>query len=243
MKTIHLDSSYSARSALAGLTVILLSLIGHVGILHAQTASEIARQGPYERLVIANAMVVPGHGGPAYGPADIVIENSIIVQIVAYNAVTGRPAGTGTPTGDRVIDASGMYVLPGLIDLHTHIRSEPLPLQYVYNLKLAHGVTTMVNGAGRGWESALEQQRLSNENLITAPRMYPIRDWGPERSRDPGQAPPLSQIEPWHDVERVPELGERRCPLDPTWRSRAYSDGHGCDLRRWPVREIRARTE
>ena len=121
MKTIDLNSSYSARSALAGLTVILLSLIGHVGILHAQTASEIARQGPYERLVIANAMVVPGHGGPAYGPADIVIENSIIVQIVAYNAVTGRPAGTGTPTGDRVIDASGMYVTPGLIDMHCHI--------------------------------------------------------------------------------------------------------------------------
>ena len=56
--------------------------------------------------------------------------------------------------------------MPGLIDLHTHVRSEPLPLQYVYDLKLAHGVTTMVNGADRGWASALEQQRLSDENRI-----------------------------------------------------------------------------
>jgi len=99
-----------------------------------------------------------------------------------------------------------MYVMPGLIDLHTHIRSEELPLQYVYNLKLAHGVTTMVNGAGRGWANALEQKRLSDANEITAPRMYPIRDWGPSRSRDPGRAPPLSEIGRWYDPALVPEL-------------------------------------
>ena len=175
-------------------------------VVVAQTLSEQARQGPYDRLIITNAMVIPGHGGPAYGPADIVIERNTIVQIVSYNGVTGRPAGQAVPQGDRVIDASGMYVMPGLIDLHTHIRSDALPLQYVYDMKLAHGVTTMVNGAGRGWGNALEQQRLSNENRITAPRMFPIRDWGPSRSRDPGHAPALPQIEPWHDVARVSEL-------------------------------------
>ncbi|MFT7319332.1 amidohydrolase family protein [Congregibacter sp.] len=172
--------------------------------LLAQT-SDAARQGPYERLAIINAMVIPGHGGPAYGPVDIIVNNNRIEQIIGYNGVTGRPAGTRIEA-DRVIDASGMYVMPGLIDLHAHIRSEPLPLQYVYNLKLAHGVTTMVNGAGRGWESALEQQRLSNENKITAPRMYPIRDWGPARSRDPGNMPPADEIAPWHDPAQVTKL-------------------------------------
>ncbi len=171
-------------------------------------ASDDAREGPYERLAIVNAMVIPGHGGPAYGPADIIVAGNRIEQIVSYNGVTGRPAGTAIDA-DRVIDASGMYVMPGLIDLHCHIRSDALPLQYVYNLKLAHGVTTMVNGAGRGWEAALEQQRLSNENEITAPRMFPIRDWGPTRSRDPGHAPPADEIEPWHDPERVDRLVER----------------------------------
>jgi amidohydrolase family protein len=174
--------------------------------LSGQSLSDEARQGPYERLVIINAMVIPGHGGPAYGPADIVIEGNTIAQIISYNGVTGRPADTPERAGDRVIDASGMFVMPGLIDLHTHVRSEPLPLQYIYNLKLAHGVTTMVNGAGRGWEQALEQQRLSDENQITAPRMYPIRDWGPARARDPGNAPPLREIEPWHDSERATQL-------------------------------------
>ena len=164
-----------------------------------------ARQGPYERLAIINAMVIPGHGGPAYGPADIIVKNDRIEQIISYNGVTGRPADTALDA-ERIIDASGMYVMPGLIDLHTHIRTEPLPLQYIYNMKLAHGVTTMVNGAGRGWEAALEQQRLSNENAITAPRMYPIRDWGPSRSRDPDHMPPADEIEPWHDPAQVEAL-------------------------------------
>jgi hypothetical protein len=173
---------------------------------HAQTPSDEAREGPYDRLVIQNAMVIPGHGGPAYGPADIIVERGTIAQIVSYNGVTGRPVDAPDPEADRVIDATGMYVMPGLVDLHTHIRSDELPLQYVYNLKLAHGVTTMVNGAGRGWADALEQQRLSDANEITAPRMYPIRDWGPTRSRDPGYAPPADVMAPWHDPERVDEL-------------------------------------
>lgn len=168
--------------------------------------SDQARQGPYKRMAIVNAMIIPGHGGPAYGPADIIVEQNKIVQIIGHNGVTGRPQSTPLPEADRVIDASGMYVMPGLIDLHTHIRTEPLPLQYVYNMKLAHGVTTMVNGSGRGWEAAVEQQRLSNENRITAPRMYPIRDWGPSRSRDPGNAPAADEIEPWHDPTQVPKL-------------------------------------
>ncbi len=208
MSTLPRSSSRSGllRSAVLALLLPLLTLVAGPANAATQTPSDGAREGPYGRLVIQNAIVIPGHGGPAYGPADIVIQGSRIEQIVSYNGVTGRPADAPTPEADRVIDATGMYVMPGLIDLHTHIRSDELPLQYVYDLKLAHGVTTMVNGAGRGWAAALEQQRLSDTNEITAPRMYPIRDWGPPRSRDPGNMPPADVMEPWHDPARVPEL-------------------------------------
>ena len=165
------------------------------------SAQNIVRQGPFDRLIITNAMVIPGHGGPAYGPADIIIEQNRIVQIISYNGKTGRGIKDSIPKGDRVIDATGMYVMPGLIDLHTHIRTPELPLNYVYNMKLAHGVTTMVNGSGRGWSEALKQQKLSNENKITAPRMFPIRDWGPSRSRDPGHMPTADKIKKWHETD------------------------------------------
>jgi len=201
------DRRSGPASAAVPLILALLLSAGAAAApdLGAQSPADQAREGPYDRLVIANAMVIPGHGGPAYGPADVIIEDSTIVEINSYNGVLGRQ-DTDFPEGDRVIDATGMYVMPGIIDLHTHIRTEPLPLQYVYNMKLAHGVTTMVNGSARGWEEALEQQRLSAENEITAPRMFPIRDWGPTRSRNPGNEPPLDEIAPWHDAERAQEL-------------------------------------
>jgi len=104
--------------------------------------------GPYERLVIQNAMVIPGHGGPPAGPYDIVIEGNTITSMVPFDPVTAARRGETTrPTGDRVIDATGLYVMPGMIDLHTHIRTQPMENEYVYYLKLAHGVTTMVRAA------------------------------------------------------------------------------------------------
>src|SRR5690606_3279397 len=38
--------------------------------------------GPYDRLVIRNAMVIPGHGGPPAGPYDILIEGNTITRMV-----------------------------------------------------------------------------------------------------------------------------------------------------------------
>ena len=195
-----IDLTKAYRIVFTAILGILLSTVAFA------QSSDKARQGPYKRLAIINAMIIPGHGGPAYGPADIIIENKKILQIIGHNGVLGRSANSPLPKADRIIDATGMYVMPGMIDLHTHIRTEPLPLQYVYNMKLAHGVTTMVNGSGRGWDAAIEQQRLSNENKITAPRMYPIKDWGPSRSRDPGHTPPADVIKPWHDPAQVKKL-------------------------------------
>ena len=180
--------------------IIIASIILISVLFSGENKQDLVRKGPYNKLVIANAMIIPGHGGPAYGPADIIIENDRIVQIISYNGLTGRGPKDKFPKGDRIIDATGMYVMPGLIDLHTHIRTPELPLNYIYNMKLAHGVTTMVNGSGRGWSEALKQQKLSNENKITAPRMFPIRDWGPSRSRDPGHMPTADKIEKWHDT-------------------------------------------
>jgi dihydroorotase len=61
-------------------------------------------------LIIRNARILDGE------PADIVVTGSTITAIA--------PAGTGThDNGDaQVIDAAGTIALPGLVDLHTHLR-------------------------------------------------------------------------------------------------------------------------
>jgi hypothetical protein len=136
-------------------------------------------EGPYERLVIRGAMVIPGHGGPPAGPYDIVIRGNVIEEMIPFDPVTAERRGAvQRPTGDRVIDATGMTVMPGLIDLHMHLRTEPMELEYVYYTKLAHGVTTLVPAPDRGLGAAMSEAGRGAANEILAPRMYPIWGWG-----------------------------------------------------------------
>jgi cytosine/adenosine deaminase-related metal-dependent hydrolase len=169
--------------------------------LSAQAADfgELA-EGPYDRLVIRGAMVIPGHGGPPVGPYDILVEGNTISEMVPFDPVTAERRGdTERMTGDRIIDAEGMYVMPGMIDLHMHLRQEPMEIEYPYYLKLAHGVTTLVPAPDRGLEDGMEQARLSEQNQILAPRLYPIWRWGSgteyERAfiEDPANAPQIAR--------------------------------------------------
>lgn len=131
--------------------------------------------GPFGRLVIRGATVIDGTGAPPRGPVDIVVEGDRIVQVVSV----GFP---GVPIDDRrrpeagehEIDASGMYVLPGFIDTHTHTGGRPKAPQaeYVYKLWLGHGVTTVRGVPFGGFEWSLEERRLSEANEIVAPRMF-----------------------------------------------------------------------
>jgi hypothetical protein len=168
-------------------------------------------EGPYDRLVIRNVMVLPGHGGPPTGPHDVLIEGNVISEIRAFDAVAvERARQRGEPierlTGDRVIEADGMYVMPGMFDLHYHLRTDPIPVEYSYYLKLAHGVTTTgPTGGDRGQEYTRNQARLSAENEILAPRMFPTFQWGVgpmreiglevtrEEVEDPAEAPRLAR--------------------------------------------------
>jgi hypothetical protein len=179
-------------------------------------------EGPYDRLVIRGANVIKGHGGPPTGPYDIVVQSDTIAEMVPFDPVTAqRREDSDRPTGDRVIDASGMYVMPGMVDLHHHLRQEPLPLKYIYYLKLAHGATTVGPASDRGVSEAMEQARLSEENEILAPRMYPLWSWGDstdfsqEEIEDPNMAPKVAQ--------QMVDRGARQVYLnDITWNQELF---------------------
>lgn len=154
--------------------------------------------GPYDRLVIRGAMVIPGHGGPPTGPYDIVIQGDSIAEMHAFDADAPPPVSE-RPSGERVIEADGDYVMPGMIDLHHHIRQEPLPLEYIYYLKLAHGVTTAVPSPDRGLHRAAREAERAAAGEILAPEMYPIWGWGDSTDfsrselEDPGNAPEVAR--------------------------------------------------
>ncbi|MEE2887341.1 MAG: amidohydrolase [Planctomycetota bacterium] len=119
--------------------------------------------GPYERLAIRGVMVIDGAGAAARGPLTIVVQGNKIASI-----------GRFATRADRTINATGMYVMPGFIDMHAHCGGRPKApeAEYVYKLWLAHGVTT-VRGVPLGSHSFTEsEKKRSAANEIVAPRIF-----------------------------------------------------------------------
>ena len=87
-------------------------------------------QGPYD-LLITGGTVIDGSGGPRF-PADVAVREGRIILV----SPTRIPAAEAT----RVIDASGLIVAPGFVDIHTHL--EPLPRLRDMESHVRQGVTT-----------------------------------------------------------------------------------------------------
>lgn len=124
-----------------------------------------ARQ--YRRLLIRNAMVIYGNAKPPYGPMEIVLQDGVIAEI--------RSSGTRALEADAVIDATGRYVMPGIVNTHMHWHEEradgiPQPIQYERNLYLASGVTT-AREVGGNTAKTKQWRDESNAHRIVAPRI------------------------------------------------------------------------
>lgn len=84
-------------------------------------------------------------------PADLVIRGGQVLSsftrewLVADVAIVdGFVAGVGTYEGDETLDATGRYVVPGLIDAHMHIESVKLMVDELARLILPLGTTAIV---------------------------------------------------------------------------------------------------
>ena len=69
--------------------------------------------GPDGSIVLTGGLIFDGTGAPARA-GTLVIERNRITKILA-------PGASDFPAGARVVDATGTTVMPGLIDLHTHL--------------------------------------------------------------------------------------------------------------------------
>ncbi|MGA0941388.1 MAG: amidohydrolase family protein [Flavobacteriaceae bacterium] len=156
------------------------------GLLLAATlissAQELA-EGPFNQLIIRSAMLINGNGAPPLGPVDVVVEQDKIteVRVVGYPGVEinekRRPA---LKPGGKEINAEGMYLLPGFVDMHGHIGgvAQGADWDYVFSLWLAHGITTVREPSGRGLEWALDLKKKAERNEIIAPRIFAYTGFG-----------------------------------------------------------------
>ena len=130
--------------------------------------------GPYERLVIRGITMIDGTGAPPQGPIDIVVQNNRIAEVksVGFPGVAIQP-GQRPAKGTREIDGTGLYVMPGFIDLHVHCGGPQAPdPEYVFKLWMAHGVTTVRGVPCGGLDWTLAHRERSAKNQIVAPRIF-----------------------------------------------------------------------
>ncbi len=99
------------------------------------TAGVSSAQQPEWTLLIRNGTVVDGTGGARYA-ADVAVRGDRIVAVSRTPLDAARAA--------RVIDARGLIVAPGFIDLHAHI--EPLLSKPHAKSAVTQGVTTSLGG-------------------------------------------------------------------------------------------------
>ncbi|MCV7177213.1 N-acyl-D-amino-acid deacylase family protein [Mycolicibacterium sphagni] len=84
-------------------------------------------------LVIRNGTIVDGLGGEPF-TGDVAVSDGVIVAV-----------GTVDGSGTREIDATGLLVTPGFVDLHTHYDGQAIWSERM-TPSSAHGVTTAVMG-------------------------------------------------------------------------------------------------
>jgi imidazolonepropionase-like amidohydrolase len=167
----------SARPFIPLIVAVVLSVGSAIAQSSEPAPERVRGEGPYERLIIRGANLIDGTGAPMLGPVDVVIEGNTIASIhrVGYPGVpineSRRPE---VDENTEVIDAEGMYLMPGFVDMHTHTGGQPkVPnAEYTYKLWLGHGITTVRGVSFGGWEFSLSEKKRSANNEIAAPHMY-----------------------------------------------------------------------
>ena len=100
-------------------------------------ASDANNPGSPVAIVFLHANVIPMDREHVVEDQTVVIEGGRIVQI-------GDSKTVQVPAGAQRIDATGKYLIPGLVDAHVHLQS-----RVEFAVYLANGVTTVFNLDGR----------------------------------------------------------------------------------------------
>lgn len=161
-------------------------------LLFAQAPAPTSGMRP-RTLAIRNAMVVDGNGTPASGPADILLEGNRISRVVFLDPVAVRSGQARRVAADTEIDATGKYVLPGLINAHAHLQDEragvPLPLDYTLKLWLASGITAVREVGADSTPMLLAVRDRIARGQQAGPRMFVYARFGnPPVPRSPAAA-------------------------------------------------------
>jgi imidazolonepropionase-like amidohydrolase len=208
----------SARRWLAHHLQIGVVVLSALGIANSASSAEATRM-----VVLKGATIIDGTGAqPIEG--SIAITNGLITAIGATREVRTR--------GAKVIDVSGKYIVPGLMDANVHLFYAPSPdVLYGYDghydelileaaqVALKSGVTTVFDTWGPR-EYLVKVRDAINAGGRTGSRIFlagNIVGFGSPTSND--FLPPLRTILPKVDTDRFDAIWEQGVGSDLLWKT------------------------
>ena len=87
--------------------LVLLALVASTLTAQASPTTGVTHGQRVKRLAIRNALVIDGNGTPTRGPMDIIVEGSVITEMVSLDPVALRAGRAKRPAADAEIDATG----------------------------------------------------------------------------------------------------------------------------------------
>ncbi len=151
-------------------------MIRHLAVVSAVSAvAALCVPSAQAQLAITHANVVDVTSGRIAMNATIVVQGRLIVSITPNGAV---------PAGAMVIDAAGRYVVPGLIDAHTHVATLSSARR-----ALESGVTTVRSASVPHYEDVALRDLVKNGVLagpdVVAAGVFVTPDLGETVLADP----------------------------------------------------------
>ena len=159
----------------------------------------VPRAIPTGTVAITGARILPMNGGDAIERGDIVVRAGRIVCV-----------GVCDTTGaDRVVEASGATIIPGIVDPHAHHHREHSGILPRRNFEaaayLAYGVTTTMDPIG--WSAAVfPEAEMIEAGLTVGPRVFSTGE-----NMSPGDRARSNEITSYedalHEINRLVDWG------------------------------------
>ncbi|HZS10025.1 MAG TPA: amidohydrolase family protein [Blastocatellia bacterium] len=133
------------------------------------------------QIVITHVTVIDATGAPAQPDMTVIITGDRITTI-------GKSKLVKIPPGAEVVDATGKFLIPGLLDMHIHLTIIPdrvVSREVIVPLLVAFGVTG-VRDMGGDWQRIEQLRREIADGTITGPHIIapgPFVD-GPQQANN-----------------------------------------------------------
>ena len=135
--------------------VVVASLVGAPSFAQRDSATPIA---------ISGARLIDGTGAAPIDDSVVVVEGDRI-------RAAGPRARVPGPRGATVVEATGKFLLPGLVDVHCHINQPAGDMKRYWIAQLRWGVTTM-RSAGNDKPETVPLFRQTRDRVFPSPRSY-----------------------------------------------------------------------